>query len=160
MKRNRLDGSVVEAVETAAEVVAPVLFGTTTKSGIDLGSFEKVELFKKYPKPSPVTSVTDALARLGNDQTKLLSILDQGLQAEAARVARTEDSGWLTYDENGAETSTLYDGTLVSNEILNPTVLNFARLMETAVIRDGKEVLITLDDCHNADEKRACKANA
>lgn len=132
----------------------------TTKSGIDLASFEKVELFKKYQKPAPVTSVADALSRLGNDNKKLLQILDAGLSAEAGKAARNEDTGWLVFDEDGKETTTLYDGTLVSNEILNPVVLMFARLNETEVVRNDKVVSITWDEAKGPEEKRAVKMAA
>jgi len=141
-------------------------FAKTTKSGIDLATFEKVELTKQYPKPAPVTSVQDALSRLNNDNAKLLKIIQEGLQAEAGREARNDENGWLVLGDDGKPetnedgTAKVYAGTLVSNEILNPVVLMFARLNETTVVRGDKEVSITWDEAKDADEKRAVKAAA
>lgn len=145
---------------TGTAQAAADLFLTATKSGMDLATFEKIELFKKYLKPAKVQSVADALARLGNDNAKLLEILDKGLQAEAGIAARNDDAGWLVQDEDSKEAPVLYDGTLVSNEILNPVVLMFARLNETEVKRGDKVVSITWDEAKGPDEKRAVKLAA
>lgn len=159
MKRKNEDVLKMAEVAEGAQAAAPeVVMATTTKSGTDLDSFEKIDLFKKYAEPAKVTSVQDALSRIGNDQSKLLDLLYDGLKAEAARLARSSDDGWMVQDESGNEVA--YAGTLISTEILNPMVKTFATITETAVVRDGKEVFITWDEAQNADEKRAVKKAA
>jgi hypothetical protein len=99
----------------------------TTKSGLDLTSFEDVTLYKKVPVIAEVHSLEDALHRLGNDKAKLLTILRDGLQAEATRSARESSEGWKVLEE-GKETETPFEGTLANPEDVNPVVLMFAKL--------------------------------
>ena len=129
----------------------------TTKSGISLESFDDVKLFKFVPATPAVTSVQDALSRLGNDHAKLLSIIHSGLQAEAVSSARNDDSNWLMIDENGKDTDQTFSGSLVSSDILNPFVLAMSRVNPATVLRNGKEVEITWDECQSPEEKRAVK---
>jgi hypothetical protein len=130
----------------------------TTRSGIDLASFEDVKLFKDVATVPAVTSVQDALSRLGNDHAKLLSIIHGGLQAEAVKSANESDSDWLKFDQDGKETTEVFAGQLVSSEVLNPMVLNLSRYNPVNVIRGGKEVEITWDECQSREEKQAVKA--
>ncbi len=142
------------ATPNATETLQP---SRTTKSGISLESFEDVKLFKLVPATAPVTSVQDALTRLGNDHAKLLAIIHSGLQAETVNAARQDDSGWLKIDENGKDTSETFEGSLVSSDILNPFVLAMSRVNPATVLRAGKEVEITWDECQSPEEKRAVK---
>ena len=123
----------------------------TTKSGTDLATFEDVRLYKAVPTVPPVQSVADALLRLGNDNARLLSIINEGLQSEAIEKARQSDDGWMLLDENGKETTEAYTGSLANSEDVNPVVLMFAKLMfgydEAAAKKD-------------ADGKRAAKDKA
>ena len=118
-------------------------FITTTKGGIDLASFEQVDLYKKVAKPTPVTSIQDALTRLGNDQPKLLLVLTEGLQAEAVRHARESEDGWLTYKEDGTEGGEAFTGALADGKDVNPLILQFAKLMfgfdDAAAIADTEK---------------------
>jgi hypothetical protein len=99
----------------------------TTKSGLDLTSFEDVTLYKKVPIIAEVHSLEDALSRLGHDKAKLLTILRDGLQAEATRSARESSEGWKIF-EDGKETEKTFEGTLANPEDVNPVVLMFAKL--------------------------------
>ena len=129
----------------------------TTKSGIDLNSFNDVKMYKDLPKLPAVTSIEDALARINHDKEKLLTLLSAALQAEAVESARTSEDGWLLFDDNGAPTSEAFAGTLIAKDVLNPVVLNLARINSTPVIRGGKTVEITWDEAENGVEKRAVK---
>jgi hypothetical protein len=120
----------------------------TTKSGIDLSTFDDVLLFKDVPLVAEVADIPDALARLGNDNKKLLAIIRDGLQAEAIRAAREDSNGWKKTDENGKPTDEVFNGTLASNEVVNPVVLMFAKLN------------FGYDKATNADEKRVAKDKA
>ena len=120
----------------------------TTKSGIDLNTFEDVKLYKDVPSVAEVASVQDALARLGNDHNKLLTIIRDGLQSEAVAAARGSQEGWKQIDEDGKPTDTQFSGSLANGEDVNPVVLMFAKLN------------FGYDEAKNADEKRAAKQSA
>lgn len=137
------------------EVLKPV---RTTKSGIDLSTFTDVSLYKTVPPVPAVESLKDALARVQNNEAKLLTIIRDGLQAEAVSSARDNQAGWLKQDDDGKDTSEVFEGTLVSGEILNPLVLNLARTCPCVISRNGVEVEVTWEDAKSADEKRAIKA--
>ena len=130
---------------------------TVQRSGMSLESFDDVKMFKKVEEVAPVTSIQDALARLGNDEARLYKIITGGLMEETLEAARNSQNSWNLYDSEGKETSEVFTGSLVSTEILNPVVLTFARINPTVVQRDGKPVEITWDEAKNADEKRAVK---
>jgi hypothetical protein len=100
----------------------------TTKSGVNLEDFSDVSLFKEVPQVAAVESIQDALARLGNDEKKLFSVITDGLNSLAVEQARKDPSGWLEVDENGKDTAVVFSGTLVSPEVLNPMVLQIAKL--------------------------------
>lgn len=113
----------------------------TTKRGIDLATFEDVSLYKEIPSVPPVVSVEDALKRLNHDNKKLLAIIGEGLQAEAVRLARESNDGWMQIDENGKLTTEVYTGQLADSEDVNPVVLMFAKLnfgFEEATTREAK----------------------
>lgn len=100
----------------------------TTKGGTDLNTFEEVLLYKDIPVVPEVKDMNDALARLGNDHKKLLSIIKDGLQQEAINKAREDASGWKVMDaETRKPTEDVFTGTLANAEIVNPTVLLFAK---------------------------------
>lgn len=99
---------------------------TVQKSGISLDTFETVKLFRDYVKPEPVTSVEDALARLGNDSAKLLSVISDGLKAEAQKNAREAVDGWYEKADDGSKEP--FTSQLADSEDVNPVVLMFAKL--------------------------------
>jgi hypothetical protein len=99
----------------------------TTKRGIDLSTFEDVTLYKDVPRPHVVDSIQAALAALGNDHNRLMEIVNSGLASAAVENARTSDAGWLKLDDDGKPTQETFDGQLASNEVVNPTVLLFAK---------------------------------
>lgn len=99
------------------------------KSGMSLETFDTVSLYKEVPEVPAVTSVDDALARVGNDGQKLLNLLTEGLQSLAIEEARTAEAGWLAKDENGNPTGTPFSGQLANPDDVNPVVLQFAKLM-------------------------------
>lgn len=100
----------------------------TTRSGVSLEDFSDVSLFKSVSQVAEVTSIEDALARLGGDPAKLFSVITNGLNSLAVEAARKDTNGWLKIDENGKETTEVFTGTLVSSEVLNPVVLMLAKL--------------------------------
>jgi hypothetical protein len=62
----------------------------------DIDKFEKVSLEREYTIPAPVTTVKEAVEFLGNDQSKLLSIINIGIRRAAlldVKKAMKEESG-------------------------------------------------------------------
>ena len=116
-----------------------------TKSGIALPAFETVTLYKDVPNVPSVTSMSDALDRVGNDEAKLLKIIEAGLQEESEQSARASAEGWT--DAEGK----VFDAPLVNSEDLNPIVLQFAKLNYDYDVHQANG---------NADGKREAKKQA
>lgn len=125
----------------------------TTKGGLDLNTFENVKLFKEVPIVPPVTSVEEALARVGNDTSKLMKLLTDGLQSEAVEAARSDNSDWKMIDADDKDTEQVFEGTLANTEDVNPVVLMFAKLNHGFDDIDSKAP-------NSADLKRAAKQAA
>lgn len=123
--------------------VSPVRVGiVTTKRGIDLSTFEDVTLYKVVVPPARVEKVNDALALLGNDHSKLMSIINQGLAADAVATSRKNMEGWCKMDDDGKQTTEVFSGQLASTEVVNPIVLMFAKLSfdyESATTPEAKK---------------------
>jgi hypothetical protein len=107
----------------------------TSKWVFDLDSKETVKLVKEGDF-SPVSSVEEFTARLGNDATAILAVVNEGLaKYEESKLASDESKPWLLVDEDdetGEETKTEYKGTPISAEKgkqLAATVINIAKLM-------------------------------
>lgn len=120
----------------------------TTRRGIDLSNFDDVTLYKDVPKPTAVTSIQDALHALGNDHNRLMEIVNSGLASDAVEKARLADEGWLILSEDGKATSDVFSGQLASSEVVNPTVLLFAKNN------------FDYDSAETSEEKRAAKQAA
>ena len=79
-----------------------------------LETLEEVKLGKKI-QFAEVESYDQALARLGNDSVKVLTVINDGLAAEERRLARVDESGWHSYTESG-ELNGEYTGKIVDTE--------------------------------------------
>lgn len=102
---------------------------TITRTVFDLDSFEDVELLKEVPF-TPAATVEEALARVGGDSAKLLEAVNDGLLADAKRVAAHDNSiPWLqdVEDENGKIVRENFDGTIADSKVVNGMVLNMAK---------------------------------
>ena len=132
---------------------SPVTNVRTTKSGIDLVSFSDVILYKDVPVVAEVSSVNEALARLGNDHNKLLKIITAGLQEAAVDEARKSQESWMLMDEDRKPTDSVFEGMLADPSDVNPAILMFAKLMFGFEEIDSK-------DSKSAELKRASKDKA
>lgn len=97
----------------------------------DLASFDDVKLVKEISKPTPVTSVEEALAAVGNDRDALLSVINEGLEQKARESAYSEISGFNQTDENGDSTGEQYTGKFVEGDAkktINNGVLTIAKM--------------------------------
>lgn len=101
------------------------------KQVFDIGKFEDVTLVKDVAF-TKVASVTDALAALGNDNAKLLEIIQVGMEAEARENARVDPSGWHSFklDETGEPTKELngaFEGQTADRGDVDANVLTLAK---------------------------------
>lgn len=98
---------------------------TINRTVFDLDSFDEVYLSKQVPF-SPASSVEEALKRLGGDSAKLLEAVNDGLLADAKRVAAHDTSiPWMQETEDG--TLVPFEGTVADSKIVNGMVLNMAK---------------------------------
>ena len=127
----------------------------TTKTVFDLDSKSDVTLVK-VGTFSPVTNMQEFVSRLGNDATKILAIVNSGLEShEQSQLSSNESIAWQQEDENEAGETVLipFAGTTLSEEKskqLAANVLNMAKMLfgYAKDMAGGKEA------------KRAAKAKA
>ncbi len=109
----------------ADEKKAKVRFVQTT--GINLATFEDVTLRKVVPEMPPIDSIESALARLNNDNKRLLEVITRGLQAEHdAAIKADANVPWRTVTAEG-KINGEFTGTLADPKKLNPFVLVMAK---------------------------------
>lgn len=112
-----------------SEATQKVEVPTINRTVFDLDSFEDVYLSKEVPF-TPATSVEEALKRLGGDSAKLLEAVNDGLLADAKRVAAHDTSiPWMqeTESEDGKTSLAPFSGTVADSKIVNGMVLNLAK---------------------------------
>ena len=97
----------------------------TQKTVFDLDAFESITLMKEIPH-EPVASMDEGLQRLGNNAVKLLAILNEGLEAEAVRIARENPNDWRTLTDDG-EMNGPFEGTMADEKSVNNLVLTLAK---------------------------------
>lgn len=116
------------------------------RSIFDLDTFETVTLVKEF-EHQEASSVQDALQRVGGSNEKLLSIINEGLRAEARRQEGSRAEGWRIFDDNG-EPNGPFAGTPADDKVVNALVLQLAKAI-FGYSKDG-----------SAEEKRAAKEQA
>jgi hypothetical protein len=95
------------------------------QGGTDLNTFEDVTLVKtgNFVK---VTTLEEAKSRVGGDTEKFLSIINEGLEAEAGRALKNDPNiPWQIEDEDG--TLTPFSGMLADGKTVGALVLNMAK---------------------------------
>lgn len=116
-----------------------------TRTVFDLDSFEDVTLVKEYVPPT-AASVHEALAHLGNNEARLLSIINIGLKEQAASEARKSTDGWLQETEEGEIVP--FSGVQADSKKVNALVLTLAK----TVFGFGKDM--------TKEQKRGAKESA
>jgi hypothetical protein len=114
---------------TPSEVTPKVEVPRINRNVFDLDSFDYVDLFKNVPFQKAV-SVEEALTRLGGDSAKLLEAVNDGLLAEAKRVASHDNSiPWMqdVEDETGKTVAEEFAGTVADSKTVGGMVLNLAK---------------------------------
>lgn len=93
----------------------------------DLDSMEEVTLIKVVTDFTPVTDVNEALAKLGNDNAKLIKIINRGLLDERKKeITKDANFPWQIEDED-SKTLTPFTGTPALQAPVNALVLNLAK---------------------------------
>jgi len=139
MTQTQSDVAVAEAAKlkkrkhkmTPTEQTAKSEVPTINRTVFDLDSFEDVYLSKQVPF-SPAADVEEALARLGGDSVKLLAAVNDGLLADAKRVAAHDTSiPWMQEVESPEGSGNMkleeFSGTVADSKIVNGMVLNLAK---------------------------------
>lgn len=91
----------------------------------DLDTMEEVVLVK-VGSFTPATTSEEALQRVGNDTSKFLAIINEGLEAEAGRSLVTDNTvAWQAEDEEGAIVP--FTGTPANQKSVNGLILNLAK---------------------------------
>src|SRR4051812_33131412 len=89
---------------------------TTQRTVFDLQKFDDVKLVKEFAVPAKPTSLEEALAAVGNDQSRLLEVIHSGLTAAAANDAYNNIDGFKVVGEDG-EASEPYTGKFADEEM-------------------------------------------
>ena len=101
-----------------------------TRTVFDLASFDDVKLSKPFNPPSAPTTLEEALAAVGNDTEKLLSVIHEGLISEARQSAYNQIDGFFVVDETGV-TDQPYQGKYADDEkgkLINNAILALAKI--------------------------------
>lgn len=116
------------------------------KTGTDLNTFDDVTLIK-VGQFVPVKTLEEAKHRVGGDTEKFISIINEGLEAEAGRNLVNDPSVvWQVEDEEG--TLSPFSGLLADGKTVGVLILNLAK----SVFGYKKEA--------TKEEKRAAKESA
>lgn len=103
----------------------------------DLETMEDVTLFKVAPF-QPVKTATEAVERLGGSAEKFLSIINEGLEAEAGRALMSDTSvPFQVEDEEGKLQP--FTGTPADPAVVNPLILNLAKMFGYPSGEKGEE---------------------
>jgi hypothetical protein len=128
--------------------MATVKVSDITQTVFDLESFAEVTLVKEAPPFQEVSSVDEALSRIGNDSNKLLEVINRGLVDEYRNQIREDENiPWHTFDEEG-EVNGPFEGTIAETKSVNALVLTLAKTVFGYVKDMPKEL------------KKAAKASA
>lgn len=101
----------------------------TTQAFISLDeSFSSITLGKQATFVPP-DSIESALSALGNDKSKLLAMISDGMRSEAIRQLRENTSApWCEKNEDGSYTDA-FEGKLADSDAVNDLRMTFARTM-------------------------------
>jgi hypothetical protein len=100
---------------------------TVQRTGMDLATFSEITLKKVVPPMEPIDSIETALARVNNDNKRLLEVITRGLQAEHdAAVIADPNIPWRTLTDEGKLNGD-YTGTLADAKKVNAFVLIMAK---------------------------------
>lgn len=115
------------------------------KTVTNLDDFADVTLVKTGTF-TPANDAAEALSRVGGDSAKFLTLVNEGLRAEAQRTLRDASGGWQQEDEEGNLSA--FSGTPADSTKVNALVLTLAK----TVFGYSKEL--------TPEQKKAAKSSA
>lgn len=103
------------------------------KQVFDIDEFDNMTLVQEVPAPS-ITSLQDALAAVGNDESKLIELLKIGFEDKLREETRAKSEGWHTFKKNADGEDTIeingpYTGTAADDSRVTALVLSMAKNM-------------------------------
>lgn len=99
----------------------------TTQAFVNLEDFENVVLVKETTFVPPA-SIQDALTQLGNDQSKLLAMVSEGMRSDAIRSLRADDSQpWMDQDDEGNMVA--FTGSVADSKAVNDLRATLAKTL-------------------------------
>lgn len=96
----------------------------------DLAKFDDVTLYKVVNLPEKPATLKDALAAAGNDESKLLDLIHEGLCAETKENARNNMEGYKVVGDEG-DSEEIYNGSYADEEkgkLINAGILAIAKM--------------------------------
>lgn len=97
------------------------------KTIFDLDSFEEVTLVKTPEPMVEVSSIEELQTRLGNDTSKLLKVINDGLEEEYRKQYEADpEKPWHTFDDEG-EPNGEFTGVMAEQKAVNSLVLTLAK---------------------------------
>ena len=111
---------------------------------LDLDTFEEVVVTHPVSEAPEITSVEQALTLVGNDASKLFSIIRKGIQSDIGKAAAEATDGWTV-----KETGESFRGTRANLDDFNDLVLTLAKTLG-----------LGWEEAGNHEEKLAVKAKA
>jgi hypothetical protein len=103
---------------------------TVQRTVFDLTTFDDVKLKKEVPLPPKPQSIEEALAAVGNDSSKLLDVIYEGLVGQKMDAEYSDINGFKVVGDDG-EIGDEYKGTYADEsktKLINAAVLTFAKL--------------------------------
>lgn len=111
-----------------------------TKQVFDLDVFDEITIGKPVDF-TPITTIDQALDAMGNDQEKLVRIINSGLREEALREARqtpVDDGTWHSFTDEG-KLNGPYSGTVANPKKVNVIVLGLAKSVFGFTKNEGRD---------------------
>ncbi len=101
-----------------------------TRTVFDLTAFDDIKLSKPFTPPAAPTTLEEALQAVGNDTSKLLAVIHEGLISEARATAYETMEGFMVVAEDGSATEA-YTGKFADEEkgkLINNAILSLAKI--------------------------------
>lgn len=112
--------------------VAPKML-LVRKQVFDIDLFDNITLVQEVPAPI-ISSLQDALAAVGNDESKLVELLKIGFEDKLREETRDKADGWHRFKQNADGEDTIevngaYTGTAADDSRVTALVLSMAKNM-------------------------------
>jgi hypothetical protein len=105
-----------------------------TMEVFDLDVFDNITLGKEVTLPEKPTSLSEVVAKFNNDESRLISIIYEGMIKEAEVAAEKDKSGWRKFEDrdNDELADEEYNGKSADPEkkkLIYAAILSFAKVL-------------------------------